>query len=102
LHLTAGASFPRQRLHYERELGGGWFGRVVAGRAQGLGAVVVKILREEAPAHEQRLFLQQAQPYRDLRHENVLRLLGCCLEAQPLLVLLEDCARVSNVRLLNP
>ncbi|XP_063230667.1 uncharacterized protein LOC134535481 isoform X2 [Bacillus rossius redtenbacheri] len=91
------ANFPRHQLKYVRELGRGWFGRVVAGEAQGLAggeptcSVVVKILHEDATATDQMLFLHEARPYRDLRHPNVLRLAGRCLETEPFLLVLEAC-----------
>nr|CAD7262954.1 unnamed protein product [Timema shepardi] len=91
------ANFPRHQMKYLRELGRGWFGRVVEGEAQGLvpgeqtSKVVVKILHEDATPTDQMYFLHEMKPYRDLQHPNLLRLLGHCLETDPFLVLLESC-----------
>lgn len=90
------ADFPRQQLHYLRECGRGWFGRVVEGEARGLQEgrhckVIVKILREDATQTEQKFFLNEVKPYRDLNHQNVLKLVGRCLETNPYLILLEAC-----------
>ncbi|XP_021936652.1 uncharacterized protein LOC110838099, partial [Zootermopsis nevadensis] len=90
-------NFPRQQLKYLRELGHGWFGRVVEGEAQGIvpeqktSKVVVKILHEDATTTDQMYFLHEAKPYRELDHPNILKLLGRCLETDPFLVLLEAC-----------
>ncbi|XP_069692335.1 uncharacterized protein [Periplaneta americana] len=90
-------NFPRQQLKYLRELGRGWFGRVVEGEAQSIvpeqktSKVVVKILHEDATTTDQMYFLHEAKPYRELNHPNVLKLLGRCLETDPFLVLLEAC-----------
>ncbi|XP_067005607.2 uncharacterized protein [Anabrus simplex] len=91
------ANFPRHQLKYLRELGRGWFGRAVEGEAQGIvpgektSKVVVKILHEDATATDHMYFLHEVKPYRDLKHPNILKLLGRCLETDPFLVLLEAC-----------
>ncbi|CAL1687466.1 unnamed protein product [Lasius platythorax] len=90
---------PREKLKYLREIGHGWFGKVVEGRAdleqsKGLsksGGVVVRILTEEATTREKAWFLGEATPYLKLRHQNVLALLGFCLETDPYLLLFESC-----------
>lgn len=61
----------------------------------GLTPVAVKVLREDASPSEQQYFLQELRPYRDLSHPNVLRVLAHCLEAEPFLILLQLCPRVS-------
>ncbi|XP_063870043.1 uncharacterized protein LOC135105620 isoform X3 [Scylla paramamosain] len=106
-------SFPRNQLQYVRELGQGWFGQVLEGRAAGvfsdhtkgespvsttvggggLTPVAVKVLREDASPSEQQYFLQELRPYRDLSHPNVLQVLAHCLEAEPFLILLQLCPR---------
>ncbi|XP_049853256.1 uncharacterized protein LOC126334745 isoform X4 [Schistocerca gregaria] len=89
------ANFPRHQLKYLRELGRGWFGRVVEGEAQNIinseknSKVVVKILREDATPTDQMYFLHEVRYHRDLNHPNILRLLGRCLEKDPFLLLLE-------------
>ncbi|KAG7202421.1 hypothetical protein KM043_018733 [Ampulex compressa] len=90
---------PREKLKYLREIGHGWFGKVVEGRAdlkksEGAsknGGVVVRILTEEATSKEKAWFLGEATPYLKLRHQNVLALLGFCLETDPYLLLFESC-----------
>ncbi|GBN06968.1 Serine/threonine-protein kinase LMTK3 [Araneus ventricosus] len=89
------SNFPRDQLQYIRELGCGWFGRVVEGEASQINnseektAVLVKILREEASPSEHLHFLHEVRPYRDLSHPNVVRLLGRCLESDPFLLIME-------------
>ena len=96
---------PRERLKYLREIGRGWFGKVVEGTAdtsfeiegsagehrQKNRGVVVRILTEEASTREKAWFLGEATPYLKLRHPNILGLLGCCLETDPYLLLFESC-----------
>lgn len=90
---------PREKLKYLREIGRGWFGKVVEGRADldqsksvsKSGGVVVRILTEEATTREKAWFLGEATPYLKLRHQNVLALLGFCLETDPYLLLFESC-----------
>lgn len=90
---------PREKLKYLREIGHGWFGKVVEGRAdlEGCkrtsknGGVVVRILTEEATTKEKAWFLGEATPYLKLQHQNILTLLGFCLETDPYLLLFESC-----------
>uniref|UniRef100_A0A224XG87 Putative catalytic domain of protein tyrosine kinase n=1 Tax=Panstrongylus lignarius TaxID=156445 RepID=A0A224XG87_9HEMI len=81
-------NFPRQQLFYQKEIGKGWFGKVVEGEARG-SKVVVRILREDATNEEKAYFLHEARPYRDLVHKNVTRLFGRCLQYEPFLLLFE-------------
>lgn len=94
----------REKLKYLREIGHGWFGKVVEGWldvdatntaeniAQNKG-VIVRILTEEATSEEKSWFLREATPYLKLRHRNILALLGSCLETDPYLLLFESCPR---------
>ncbi|XP_076657724.1 uncharacterized protein LOC143361906 isoform X2 [Halictus rubicundus] len=92
-------STPREKLKYLRELGHGWFGKVVEGRADLEGCkrisknegVVVRILTEEATTKEKAWFLGEATPYLKLQHQNILTLLGVCLETDPYLLIFESC-----------
>lgn len=53
---------------------------------------VVKILRPESAASQHSKFLRDVQPLLKLSgHPHVLKLYGACLEASPLLVLLQHC-----------
>lgn len=85
------ANFPRQQLFYQKEIGNGWFGKVVKGEARGA-KVVVRILREDATPEEKGYFLHEAKPFRDLRHKNISRLFARCLENDPFLLLFEFCS----------
>ncbi|KAI5698154.1 hypothetical protein M8J75_002485 [Diaphorina citri] len=93
--------FPRQQLHYVKEIGRGWFGKVVEGEARGLeestgrttSKVFVRILKEDASQAEKLFFLHEATPYRRLRHVNILRLMAACLESDPWLLVFESCSR---------
>lgn len=51
----------------------------------------MRILTEEATTREKAWFLGEATPYLKLRHQNVLALLGFCLETDPYLLLFESC-----------
>ncbi|KAL0278322.1 UNVERIFIED_CONTAM: hypothetical protein PYX00_000172 [Menopon gallinae] len=90
-------NFPRNQLKYLQEYGKGWFGRVVEGEAQNIvpnekvTKVIVKILHEDATPTDQMYFLHEVKFYRDLKHPNILGLLGRCLETEPFLILLESC-----------
>ncbi|CAL4062113.1 unnamed protein product, partial [Meganyctiphanes norvegica] len=110
-------SFPRNQLQYVKEIGKGWFGHVLEGRATGIFSdhstsdasstgqvpdtsshkqqipVAVKVLREDATQTEQMYFLHELRPYRDLNHPNVLRVLAHCLETEPFLILMQLCKK---------
>ncbi|KAB0793142.1 hypothetical protein PPYR_12762 [Photinus pyralis] len=92
------ADFPRTKLKYIKEIGRGWFGRVVEGAAQGLddncdiwSPVAVRILEASATSTERAVFLHDANIYRCGKHPHILKLLGRCLESVPLLLLQELC-----------
>lgn len=90
-------NFQREQLNYVKELGSGWFGKVLQGDGQGIlpghkrTAAIVQALREDADRFEQYCFLQESVPYRDAEHPNVLKLLGQCIETVPYLTVLELC-----------
>ncbi|CAH0546280.1 unnamed protein product [Brassicogethes aeneus] len=90
--------FPRNKLKYIKELGRGWFGKVVEGAAQEIGnnhqqwtPVVVRILEASASSRERVIFLHDASIYRCGTHPNLLKLIGRCLDTIPLLLLQEYC-----------
>ncbi|XP_023311897.1 uncharacterized protein LOC108913857 isoform X2 [Anoplophora glabripennis] len=92
--------FPRIKLKYIKELGKGWFGKVVEGAAreippneQSWTPVVVRILEASASRKERVLFLNDAAIYRCGAHANVLSLIGRCLDTVPLLLLQEYCSQ---------
>jgi serine/threonine protein kinase len=80
-------------------LGKGWFGKVVEGEGflEGPGAtpVVVKILREDAPEEDRCLFMREVGALRALSHPNLLKVLGCSYDNEPLLVIMEFCPMVN-------
>ncbi|XP_074032381.1 uncharacterized protein isoform X3 [Leptinotarsa decemlineata] len=90
--------FPRIKLKYIRELGKGWFGKVVEGAAQDVNnesnawtPVVVRILDASSSQKEKILFLQDAAIYKCGSHGNILKLIGRCLDTVPYLLLQEYC-----------
>ncbi|XP_044259276.1 uncharacterized protein LOC123007849 isoform X2 [Tribolium madens] len=87
--------FPRIKLKYIKEIGKGWFGRVVEGAAQDSEQkwtpVVVRILEATASKRERVVFLHDASIYRCGPHPNILKLIGRCLDTVPLLLLQEFC-----------
>ncbi|KAJ8919683.1 hypothetical protein NQ315_006211, partial [Exocentrus adspersus] len=92
--------FPRTKLKYIKELGKGWFGKVVEGAAKEVPPnveawtpVVVRILDATASRKERVLFLSDAAIYRCGTHDNILTLIGRCLDTVPLLLLQEFCPR---------
>ncbi|KAG5871594.1 hypothetical protein JTB14_010719 [Gonioctena quinquepunctata] len=90
--------FPRIKLKYIRELGKGWFGKVVEGAAQDVDnrghawtPVVVRILEATSSQKDKLQFLQEAAIYRCGTHENILTLIGRCLDTVPFLLLQDYC-----------
>ncbi|XP_026725250.1 uncharacterized protein LOC113492127 isoform X2 [Trichoplusia ni] len=87
--------FPRNRLQYLREIGRGWFGRVVEGEIDDAGTtttVAVKILNQNASLEDKARFLDEAKMYRDVRHENVLAFIAKCLQEDPWILIFELCS----------
>ncbi|XP_063362040.1 uncharacterized protein LOC134651001 isoform X2 [Cydia amplana] len=87
--------FPRNRLQYLREIGRGWFGRVVEGEIEDEGTtttVAVKILNQNASLEDKARFLDEARLYRDSSHENVLAFVASCLQEDPWILIFELCS----------
>ncbi|CAH1645706.1 unnamed protein product [Spodoptera littoralis] len=87
--------FPRNRLQYLREIGRGWFGRVVEGEVEDNGStstVAVKILNQNASLEDKARFLDEAKMYRDVRHENILAFITKCLQEDPWILIFELCS----------
>ncbi|XP_049834656.1 tyrosine kinase receptor Cad96Ca [Schistocerca gregaria] len=88
--------FPRHRLKVFNILGEGCFGQVwrcealdIDGR-EGPTVVAVKTLKENATEKERADLVQELQVMKMLEpHPNVVRLLGCCTEKDPLFVIME-------------
>uniref|UniRef100_A0A1B6E4F9 receptor protein-tyrosine kinase n=2 Tax=Clastoptera arizonana TaxID=38151 RepID=A0A1B6E4F9_9HEMI len=88
--------FPRHRLKVFNILGEGCFGQVWKCEAldidghEGPIVVAVKTLKENAGERERSDLLQELQVMKMLEpHQNVVRLLGCCTEKDPLFVIME-------------
>ncbi|KAJ4930633.1 hypothetical protein JOQ06_024942 [Pogonophryne albipinna] len=86
--------FKRHALNYLQEIGNGWFGKVILAEVLcdcSSSQAVVKELRVSASPLEQRKFLAESEPYRSLKHPNVLQCLGKCSESIPFLLVMEFC-----------
>ncbi|XP_057690312.1 uncharacterized protein lmtk3 [Corythoichthys intestinalis] len=86
--------FKRHTLNYLQEIGNGWFGKVILAEVLcdcSSSQVVVKELRISASPLEQRKFLAESEPYRSLKHPNILQCLGQCSESIPYLLVMEFC-----------
>ena len=111
----------RQDLRYFDSLGQGWFGWIVRGRHRKTGeagslgnskdqSVIVCMLKEEANADEKRTFLDETRlaaahsfvpdeasnlsgNIKWNGSENVVRLIGICLETPPILAVYEECSQ---------
>jgi serine/threonine protein kinase len=88
--------FPRHHLKVFNILGEGCFGQVwrcealdIDGR-EGTTVVAVKTLKENASDKERSDLVQELQVMKMLEpHPNVVRLLGCCTEKEPVFVIME-------------
>ncbi|XP_061667060.1 serine/threonine-protein kinase LMTK1 isoform X2 [Syngnathoides biaculeatus] len=88
------ADLSRQSLLYLKEIGNGWFGKVLLGEVTEnlrTSQVVVKELKASANVKEQMRFLQEAQPYRVLQHSALLQCLAQCTDFSPFLLVMEFC-----------
>ncbi|XP_034415257.1 serine/threonine-protein kinase LMTK1 [Cyclopterus lumpus] len=84
----------RHSLLYLKEIGNGWFGKVLLGEVEsGLNTtqVVVKELRASSSVPDQMHFLKEAQPFRALQHPALLQCLVQCTEVAPFLLVMEFC-----------
>ncbi|XP_051570849.1 serine/threonine-protein kinase LMTK1-like isoform X2 [Myxocyprinus asiaticus] len=92
--LLKSVDLGRQSLLYIKEIGQGWFGKVLLGEVNaGLSTtqVVVKELKASASIQEQMQFLEEVQPYRVLQHPALLQCLAQCSEVMPYLLVMEHC-----------
>ncbi|KAF2903975.1 hypothetical protein ILUMI_02199, partial [Ignelater luminosus] len=92
--------FPRHRLKVFNILGEGAFGQVWKCEAldidgkEGVSIVAVKTLKENANEKEQQDLLSELQVMKMLEpHPNVVTLLGCCTEKDPIFVIMEFVSR---------
>ncbi|KAM9463100.1 serine/threonine-protein kinase LMTK1 isoform 1-T1 [Clarias gariepinus] len=94
VQLLKSADASRHSLLYIKEIGHGWFGKVLLGEVtSGLSStqVVVKELKTSAGIQEQMHFLEEAQPYRSLQHPALVQCLAQCTEVTPYLLIMEFC-----------
>uniref|UniRef100_A0A673FSB8 non-specific serine/threonine protein kinase n=1 Tax=Sinocyclocheilus rhinocerous TaxID=307959 RepID=A0A673FSB8_9TELE len=94
VQLLKSTDLGRHSLLYIKEMGQGWFGKVLLGEVNaGLSTtqVVVKELKASASVQEQMQFLEEVQPYRVLQHPALLQCLSQCSEITPYLLVMEHC-----------
>ncbi|XP_063312375.1 serine/threonine-protein kinase LMTK1 isoform X2 [Pelobates fuscus] len=95
VQLLKSTDLGRQSLLYLKEIGHGWFGKVLLGEVNsGISStqVVVKELKVSASVQEQMLFLEETHPYRVLQHDHLLQCLAQCAEITPYLLVMEFCS----------
>ncbi|KAM3864482.1 serine/threonine-protein kinase LMTK1 [Diretmus argenteus] len=94
IQLLKSSDLGRHSLLYLKEIGHGWFGKVLLGEVTaGLSTtqVVVKELKASASVQDQMQFLEEVQPYRTLQHPALLQCLAQCSEVTPYLLVMEFC-----------
>ncbi|XP_078125579.1 serine/threonine-protein kinase LMTK1-like [Sander vitreus] len=94
IQLLKSSDLGRHSLLYLKEIGHGWFGKVLLGEVNaGLSTtqVVVKELKSSASVQDQMQFLEEGQPYRTLQHPALLQCLAQCSEVTPYLLVMEFC-----------
>ncbi|XP_065218419.1 fibroblast growth factor receptor 2-like [Planococcus citri] len=97
--------YPRQNLHLGETLGEGEFGQVVRaearniwGHGSGTVTVAVKMLKDDHLDSDMIDLVSEMELMKLLgSHQNILRLLGCCSQGGPLLVITEY-ARNGNLK----
>nr|XP_057905771.1 serine/threonine-protein kinase LMTK1 isoform X2 [Doryrhamphus excisus] len=94
IQLLKSSDLGRHSLLYLKEIGHGWFGKVLLGEVNvGLSTtqVVVKELKASASVQDQMQFLEEVQPFRTLQHPALLQCLAQCSEVTPYLLVMEFC-----------
>ncbi|KAM7370354.1 hypothetical protein PAMP_009909 [Pampus punctatissimus] len=94
VQLLKSTDLSRHSLLYLKEIGNGWFGKVLLGEVTaGLNTtqVVVKELKASASVQDQMHFLEEAQPFRALQHPALMQCLAQCTEVTPYLLVMEFC-----------
>ncbi|XP_068605938.1 serine/threonine-protein kinase LMTK1-like [Brachionichthys hirsutus] len=94
IQLLKSTDLGRHSLLYLKEIGHGWFGKVLLGEVNaGLSTtqVVVKELKASASVQDQMQFLEEVQPYQTLQHPALLQCLAQCSEVTPYLLVMELC-----------
>ena len=87
--------FPRQNIFYIKDLGQGHFGIVVQAEVTGLeqgrerSPVAIKVLKEGASTQAKKEFFREANLMDTFDHPNILKLLGVCIDQEPLCMIFE-------------
>lgn len=83
----------KDRVVINRRLGEGAFGTVYGGEAQinenGWTAVAVKTLKKGSSTEDRLDFLSEAEAMKRFDHSNVVKLLGVCLQTEPIYTIME-------------
>lgn len=83
----------KDRVVINRRLGEGAFGTVYGGEAQidenGWTAVAVKTLKKGSSTEDRLDFLSEAEAMKRFDHTNVIKLLGVCLQTEPIYTIME-------------
>lgn len=84
---------PKDRVVINRRLGEGAFGTVYGGEAQiddhGWTAVAVKTLKKGSNGEDRLDFLAEAEAMKSFDHANIIKLLGVCLQTEPIYAVME-------------
>lgn len=84
---------PKENVVVNRRLGEGAFGTVYGGEAQigseGWTAVAVKTLKSGASTEDRLDFLSEAEAMKRFDHKNIVKLLGVCLQTEPIYTIME-------------
>lgn len=85
---------PKDQIMLNRKLGEGAFGTVYGGQAyidgsEDLQAVAVKTLKIGSTAEDRLDFLSEAEAMKRFTHPNILKLLGVCLQSEPIFSVIE-------------
>ncbi|XP_065118950.2 serine/threonine-protein kinase LMTK1 isoform X1 [Paramisgurnus dabryanus] len=94
VQLLRSTDLGRHSLLYVKEIGHGWFGKILLGEIHsGLSStqVVVKELKSSASVQDQMHFLEEARPYRSLQHPALVQCLAQCTDVTPYLMVMEFC-----------
>lgn len=86
-------SVRKSDLHMVERLGAGAYGEVWAGRWRRNDVAVKLLTRSEDSDHGKQDFLREMQLLSELRHPNIVRFLGACLDRQNMCILFEICER---------
>ncbi|KNC22211.1 hypothetical protein FF38_01889 [Lucilia cuprina] len=84
---------PKENVVVNRRLGEGAFGTVYGGEAkigvEGWTAVAVKTLKSGASTEDRLDFLSEAEAMKRFDHKNIVKLLGVCLQSEPIYTIME-------------